>query len=122
MTDIYDLITNLRKIKLTDKQKSIMTAGFCDPMIFADYFEDVCMSSDIDNDPRFFKRLSGMVLWANVLTNIDKLTDEELLEARKSLSHGFVQMSSNRKIKSMLTRIGEDFDFMGALMKFAEEN
>ena len=102
---INDLMIKLRKTTLTDKQKSIMSAGFCDPIMLADYFEHYMNYAD--DDPKFSKRMLGMLLWADILINVDKLTDDELFEARKALSHGFVQMSGNRKIKAMLTRIHE---------------
>lgn len=105
---IHDLMTKLEKTKLTPEQKSIIGgAGFCNPAIFMDYFKNcICF---VDDDPKFSKRMFGIILWATVLTNADKLTVEELLKARKALGHGFVQMSGNRKIKAMLMRIGKDF-------------
>ena len=105
--EIEQIINELEKVILTDHQKTIMNAGFCQPIRLIHYLYEVIDNAEYDE--KFFDRLEGILLWSKILINVNKFTDAELEEARNCLRHGFVWISHNNKIKNLLLKVKEEF-------------
>lgn len=104
---IFNLLQDMTPLKWEDeKEKVVLSAGFADPKILSKYLEMVYsyVESHKDNKDAIkneIKRLRGILLWARLLFNLDKLTLQEVKYLRDRVSHGFISLSGNKRLKKL---------------------
>lgn len=104
---IFNLLQDMTPLKWEgEKEKVVLSAGFADPKMLSKYLEMVYayVESHMDNKDAIkndIKRLRGILLWARFLFNLDKLTLQEVKYIRDRLSHGFISLSGNKRLKEL---------------------
>ena len=100
---VYEALLSAPQLKWDDeKNKLILGVGFANPKKLAEY---LAISYNYlvvhPEDKTGIKRLTGILLWARVLFNVDKLTLQEVKYIRERLTHGFVSLSGNKTLKKL---------------------
>lgn len=100
---VYEALLSAPQLKWdNEKNKIILSTGFSNPRKLAEYLAISYKYSVIHpEDTIGIKRISGILLWARALFNVDKLTLQDVKYIRERLTHGFVSLSGNKTLKKL---------------------
>lgn len=100
---VYEVLLSAPQLKWdSEKNKILLSTGFSNPKKLAEYLAISYRYSVIHPEDNVgIKRISGILLWSRVLFNVDKLTLQEVKYIRERLSHGFISLSGNKRLKEL---------------------